>query len=159
MHETGLEAYTTPEIARSALEDLILSLLSLRLDVRVREFAASLITPPSSLALSAALRLLSEIGATQPSPSTPARLRDSPTCDTVELTPLGVHLARLGAPPHLGKALIYGAVLGCLDSVLSVCAALVDRSPFIPTRSGGAEVRASSPARPPARVHCSHRTH
>jgi len=146
MHENGLEAYTTPEIARSALEDLILSLLSLRLDVPIREFASSLITPPSTLALDAALRLLQEIGATQPTPSTLPSQRESPTCDTVELTPLGVHLSRLGVSPHLGKTMIYGAILGCLDDILSVCAALVDRSPFIP-RQGGKSVRVCLGAR------------
>lgn len=40
------------------------------------------------------------------------------------LTPLGVHLAMLPLDCRVGKMLIYGAVFGCLDDMLSIAASL-----------------------------------
>jgi HrpA-like RNA helicase len=43
----------------------------------------------------------------------------------------GCHLSALPCPARVGKMLVYGAVLGCLDPVLSIAAALTCRSPFL----------------------------
>jgi ATP-dependent RNA helicase DHX57 len=40
------------------------------------------------------------------------------------LTPLGEHLAALPLDPRVAKALVYGALLGCLDPMLTVTAAM-----------------------------------
>jgi ATP-dependent RNA helicase DHX36 len=124
-----LEAHQTPEIARCALEELILALLQLNLGMSVEEFCAGLLTPPPALALRASLSHLRDMGAITASARAPA---------DVELTPLGVHLARLNIAPHLGKALLFGAMLQCLDPVLSIAAALADRSPFVSTANSDA---------------------
>jgi HrpA-like RNA helicase len=47
-----------------------------------------------------------------------------------ELTPLGFHLARLPVDPHIGKMIIFGALFGCLDPILTVAACLDYKSPF-----------------------------
>ena len=48
----------------------------------------------------------------------------------VSLNPLGYHLASLPLDVRLGKALIFGALLRCADPVLTIAAALSDRSPW-----------------------------
>ena len=48
-----------------------------------------------------------------------------------ELTALGHHLATLPVDARVGKMLLYAAILGCLDPVLTVAAALSTRSPFV----------------------------
>ena len=45
------------------------------------------------------------------------------------LTSLGRHLARMPMDPRVGKALVYGCLLGCLDPVLTVTAALAHGRP------------------------------
>jgi ATP-dependent RNA helicase DHX29 len=48
-----------------------------------------------------------------------------------ELTPLGYHLAHLPVDVHLGRMLLTGALLQCLDPVLTICASLsLGKSPF-----------------------------
>ena len=47
-----------------------------------------------------------------------------------ELTPLGRHLALLPIDVQLGKVLIYGTILRCIDPILTVAAGMSGRSPF-----------------------------
>ena len=47
------------------------------------------------------------------------------------MTPLGHALALLPMNPQLGKMLLYGVLLGCLDSALTVACAMAYRSPFV----------------------------
>lgn len=49
---------------------------------------------------------------------------------TENLTPLGFHLARLPVEHHIGKLILFGALLGCLDPVLTIAASLSFRDPF-----------------------------
>jgi HrpA-like RNA helicase len=123
MHDF-LAPTTTPEICRAACEDVVLQVLALRLGP-VADFMRSLLDAPPPAALASALCSLAALGATVPAPG-----------GDVELSPLGVHLARLGLPAHLGKALVYGALLRCLDPLLTIVAALADRSPFRPPPHG-----------------------
>ena len=44
-----------------------------------------------------------------------------------QLTLLGRHLAALPLPPRIGKMLLYGALFGCLDPVLTVTCAMAYR--------------------------------
>lgn len=49
-----------------------------------------------------------------------------------ELTALGLHLARMPLDPRVGKILVYGALLGCIDPALTIAAAMsLSRSPFV----------------------------
>ena len=66
--------------------------------------------------------------------SSPARmLRRLGALDTDEaITPLGTHLARMPVDLRVGKMLLYGAMLGCVDPVLTIAAAMsLQRSPFL----------------------------
>ena len=47
------------------------------------------------------------------------------------LTPLGYHLAKLPVDPKVGKMILFGAILSCLDPVLTVASSLGFRDPFI----------------------------
>ena len=59
-------------------------------------------------------------------------LRDVDALDArEELTPLGSHLAQLPVDAAVGKLLIMGAVLDCLDPILGIAASLSYRSPFV----------------------------
>lgn len=46
------------------------------------------------------------------------------------LTALGFHLARLPVEPHIGKLILFGALLGCLDPILTIAASLSFKDPF-----------------------------
>ena len=74
--------------------------------------------PPPVRSINAAIDNLVEIGALRPPPS-------------LGLTTLGYHLANLPLDARLGKMLIYGAVLQCVEPVLTVTAALSYKSPFL----------------------------
>uniref|UniRef100_A0AAQ5ZBL0 RNA helicase n=1 Tax=Amphiprion ocellaris TaxID=80972 RepID=A0AAQ5ZBL0_AMPOC len=53
-----------------------------------------------------------------------------------DLTDLGYHLADLPVDPHLGKMVLCGVVLKCLDPILTIACTLAYRDPFIlPTQS------------------------
>ena len=50
---------------------------------------------------------------------------------SLKLTPLGYHLARIPAPPRIGKLLVMGSLLGCRNVALSVAAGIsTGRTPF-----------------------------
>uniref|UniRef100_A0A8C4E6C3 RNA helicase n=1 Tax=Dicentrarchus labrax TaxID=13489 RepID=A0A8C4E6C3_DICLA len=54
----------------------------------------------------------------------------SQRCVHVNLTALGFHLARLPVEPHIGKLILFGALLGCLDPILTIAASLSFKDPF-----------------------------
>lgn len=83
----------------------------------VEGFLAKCLDSPSPEAISAALRALKSIGAMDAAGR--------------ELTPLGVHLAGLPVDVRVGKMLIYAAMLGCLQPVATIAAAMTSRSPFV----------------------------
>ena len=82
----------------------------------VREFLAQAIEPPPEGAIASALRSLMELDAVDAAD---------------ELTPLGHHLAELPVDARLGKMMLYGAMFGCLDPVLTIAASVGFRSPFL----------------------------
>ena len=118
-----LSQQTTPEIMRTPLESLCLQAKLLRMG-KIVDFMSSLLDPPPQRSLQSALRNLVDIGALQ--------LVRGDDSDDYELTPLGYHVALLPLDVGLAKALIFGAMLRCVDPVLTVVAALSDRSPFRP---------------------------
>lgn len=59
---------------------------------------------------------------------------------TERLTPLGKYLSQLPCDPRIGKMMMMGAVLNCLDSVLTL-AATVDAKPYISNREESMLIR------------------
>ena len=105
-----LAADTKPEVLRSPLEGLCLSLrTALPASVSLADGAEELVTPPDAAALRGAVHALTRLGAL-----------DAHEC----LTPLGLMLARLPMDARLGKALVYACLLRCAGPVLTVAAAL-----------------------------------
>lgn len=81
--------------------------------------------PPSEQSVASALQILQDVGAVVPiigpkTGTTPA-----------QVTPLGLHLAKLPVHVRLGKMLIFGSLFGVLDKVLTIVASLSAKSPFI----------------------------
>ena len=72
------------------------------------DFLSAALDPPNKQNVARAMSILREIEA----------------CDrtSTTLTPLGHHLATLPVDVRLGKMLIFGAIFGCLESIVSrVC--------------------------------------
>lgn len=107
--------YQEPELLRTPLHSLCLQIKSLRLGT-IGDFLAKAMQPPDPLSVRNSVQLLKTIGALD---------------DNEELTNLGIHLANLPVDPRIGKMLIMGAILSCLDPVLSIAAGLTVRDPFM----------------------------
>lgn len=87
----NLQQHGDPEIRRCALDQTLLSLLYLGLERGSGEFLLKLLDPPSEASVNAAVFSLQKLGAVMAS------------TDGLALTPLGMHLAGIPAPPSVGK--------------------------------------------------------
>uniref|UniRef100_A0A1B0AIR8 RNA helicase n=1 Tax=Glossina pallidipes TaxID=7398 RepID=A0A1B0AIR8_GLOPL len=103
-----------PEIRRSRLETVILNLKLLHVS-DLYDFLKSLISAPESLAIQNGINLLKRIGALD--------YHDN-------LTPLGVHLARLPIDPQMGKMILMAGLFRCVDPITSAAAGISFKSPF-----------------------------
>ncbi|NXU44204.1 DHX36 helicase, partial [Drymodes brunneopygia] len=110
-----LDDYQLPEILRTPLEELCLQIKILKLG-GIAYFLSKLMDPPSRDAVMLAINHLMELNALD---------------RQEELTPLGVHLARLPVEPHIGKMILFGALFCCLDPVLTIAASLSFKDPFV----------------------------
>ena len=107
-----------PEIQRIPLEQMVLriKILPLFKSFKVLKVLKSLIEPPQVEAMDSAIVRLKGVGALDAQ------------CD---LTPLGYHLASLPVDVRIGKLMLFGCVFRCMDSALTIAAALSYRSPFL----------------------------
>jgi ATP-dependent helicase HrpA len=104
-------AFTDPEIRRTNLASVILSMLSLRLgDIEAFPF----VDPPDSRFITDGFKLLFELGAVD---------------EAQRLTPVGRKLARLPIDPRLARMVLAGAEQGGLREVLIVVAGLAVQDP------------------------------
>lgn len=110
-----LDNYQLPEIQRTPLEELCLQIKILKLGP-IAVFLRRCVDPPSERAIELAVTHLIDLNALD---------------RNEELTPLGFHLARLPVEPHIGKMILFGALLGCLDPVLTIATSLSFKDPFI----------------------------
>lgn len=115
LRDSLLDDYQLPEIARTPLEELCLQIKILKLG-GIGFFLRKLLDPPSQQAVCLAINHLMELNALD---------------KREELTPLGFHLARLPVEPHIGKMILFGALFGCLDPVLTIAASLSFKDPFL----------------------------
>uniref|UniRef100_UPI003AAEB046 ATP-dependent RNA helicase DHX29 isoform X1 n=1 Tax=Centroberyx gerrardi TaxID=166262 RepID=UPI003AAEB046 len=107
--------YSIPEILRVPLEELCLHIMKCEYG-SPEDFLSRALDAPQPQSVSNAVSLLRRIGACHP--------------DSHLLTPLGQHLASLPVNVKIGKMLIYGAILGCLDPIATIAAAITEKSPF-----------------------------
>ncbi|KAL7848001.1 hypothetical protein AOLI_G00227190 [Acnodon oligacanthus] len=107
--------YSKPEILRVPLEELCLHIMKCEYG-SPEEFLSHSLDAPQQQAVCNAVSLLRKIGACE---------RESHM-----LTPLGQHLACLPVNVKIGKMLIFGAILGCLEPIATIAAAMSEKSPF-----------------------------
>jgi HrpA-like RNA helicase len=111
----ALKAIGQPELLRSDLQETCLSVKAQNFNETVPSFLAQAIEPPSAQAVGAAVQNLVEIEA---------------FTANEDLTPLGRVLSRLPVHPSLGKMIILGVIFRCLDPMITLGAAVNERSLF-----------------------------
>ncbi|KAH9586345.1 Helicase-associated domain [Trypanosoma melophagium] len=120
----ALEDHQLCEMHRVPLESLVLQIYSLNLGDEV-EYLQKALSPPEERAVRSSVKALTTIGAL--------------TLDK-RLTSLGLHLANLPLDVRIGKMIIHGAILHCVDPVLTIAACLAVRSPFLSSMEYQVEV-------------------
>jgi len=105
------EAFTPPEVHRTSLASVVLTMHNLRLG-RVEEFP--FIDPPPERMVKAGYRLLAELGVLD---------------DKQRLTATGQRLARIPADPRIGRMLLAAGTHRCVSEVLTIAAALSIQDP------------------------------
>ena len=116
-----------PEVLRTSLEQLALRTKAV---VGARAIASTLSdmpTPPKPEAVHSAIASLTVLQALD---------------EDENLTPLGQHLVNMPVDARVGKMLLLGVMLRCLDPILTIAAALADRPPFIHPSDAGDRVLA-----------------
>lgn len=91
-----MASHVTPEIHRTPLHEIVLSIKLLGLG-DAEKFLACALEPPPAQSVTEALVLLQEMEALD--------IRD-------ELTPLGTILARLPIEPRMGRMMVLGCIFG-----------------------------------------------
>ena len=115
--EHAMQEHQVPEILRSPLEDVCLEILAVgSVKGGVQDFLKRAVTPPVAQQVTAAMALLSEVGAVS---------------EPEQLTPLGHFLSTLPVDVRLGKILVYGAMFGISDIVIPIVATMSVKSPFL----------------------------
>ncbi|XP_067997447.1 ATP-dependent RNA helicase A isoform X1 [Melanerpes formicivorus] len=110
-----LQTHMTPEMFRTPLHEIALSIKLLRLG-GIGQFLAKAIEPPPLDAVIEAERTLRELDALD---------------SNDELTPLGRILAKLPIEPRLGKMMIMGCIFYVGDAICTISAATCFPEPFI----------------------------
>ncbi|KAK3593313.1 hypothetical protein CHS0354_031372 [Potamilus streckersoni] len=110
-----MRPYTIPELLRVPLEELCLTIMKCNFG-KPEDFLSQALDPPQEQVVARAMTLLHEVGACR---------------DGYSLTALGHHLAALPVHVRIGKMLLYSAIIGCLEPVAVIAAAMTDRSPFL----------------------------
>ncbi|KAH0842951.1 hypothetical protein AYO21_03334 [Fonsecaea monophora] len=116
--EANMAESPAPEMLRTPLEQLCLSVKATGSARNVEEFLASTITPPDSRAVVTALKTLRRMGA----------------LENDRLTGLGTYLAMIPADLRCAKLLVYGVLFDCVESCLTIAAILATKSPFVSPR-------------------------
>ncbi|KAG7397023.1 ATPdependent RNA helicase [Phytophthora boehmeriae] len=139
---SAMDAQLSAEIHRVSLEQLCLQIKKLELG-SIKGFLSKAIEPPKEDAIDAAMQELVDIAAfkTVGGDSSKGSNHD----EQVILTPLGNHLAMLPLDARIGKFLVYGSILRCIEPVAIIAACISSRSPFLVSMSDP-EMRAKQDA-------------
>lgn len=108
-----------PEIQRSSLDATCLNTASMTPE-RVETFLQRAMDPPKEEAVAHSMNRLRKLGAISLNQSSNAEA----------LSPLGVCLSKLPLDPAIGKMLIMGCVMNCLDPVLTAAACISSNDVF-----------------------------
>eukprot|EP01134_Creolimax_fragrantissima_P008550 CFRG8550T1 len=103
-----------PEMKRTPVEELCLMVKVHRLG-KIKPTLARALDPPSASAVENAVAVLTAIGAFD---------------EDEEITHLGTKLAALPLHPRLGRLILYGHLMGCLDAACIIASFLSYKSPF-----------------------------
>jgi ATP-dependent RNA helicase DHX57 len=114
-------AAAEPEMRRVALENLCLQIKAMQLGP-IDKVLGDCLDPPHASSIRSAVTQLSRMGAL--SASTDHE-------DGLALTPLGQAISQLPVDVKLAKCLVFGAILSCLDPLLTIAASLSVRSPWV----------------------------
>ena len=126
---------------RLSLDEVILQILALDLGDPY-EFLAAAVSPPDITSIRNAILFLDSLSAIRVGDEdidvgVETRNKDSKydyenddVIEGVQITPLGYHLATLPVNPKIGKLILYGTLLCCIDPILTIAAALSSKSPF-----------------------------
>lgn len=119
----AMKEYATPEICHISLAEVCLKVKMLANNSPIEEFIMKAIQPPSRTQITFAINYLKNINALDANEN---------------MTILGMHLAHMPIDCALGKAILYGLFLRCLDPVLTIASALSLKDPFLlPTGRSG----------------------
>jgi HrpA-like RNA helicase len=131
----AMPAFLQPEILRTPLEQVVLRLLSLGYHDPQR-MLSTFVDPPNRDSVRRAIDTLRSLDAIETTTTT-SEAKDTPH---LTLSTLGLYLSLLPCEPRIGKMIIVGALLQCLDTVLTL-ASSNDVQPFVMRREIAAEVR------------------
>lgn len=110
----SFEPFETPEILRTRLEELFLTIKVICVK-DLNAFLSTFIDIPDKEVIENSIRFLIRLGALS---------------EKEELTPLGLHLARLVCHPQTGKMLLFSSIFRCFDPISTIAASLAFKSPF-----------------------------
>ncbi|KAG5494055.1 hypothetical protein JKF63_01889 [Porcisia hertigi] len=105
-HFRNLHEFQTPELLRTPLDTLCLTILKLGVGAPPQLLKKAM-EPPLETEVEGAMKRLYDLGATD---------------ERGELTPLGHRLAKLPVEPTTGKTILLGAAFRCLDTALTIAA-------------------------------------
>ncbi|AIN97788.1 RNA editing associated helicase 2, putative [Leishmania panamensis] len=105
-HFRSLHEFQTPELLRTPLDKLCLTILKLEVGAP-QQFLKTAMEPPLESEVDCAMKRLYDLGATD---------------EGGQLTPLGHRLAKLPVEPTIGKTILLGAAFRCLDTALTIAA-------------------------------------
>lgn len=113
----AMDAYTLPELLRVSLSEICLNARILApSEMSIEGFLTKALQPPALNNIRTSIAFLKQIDA----------------LDANErITQLGLHLANMPVDCQLGKAVLYGVLMQCLDPVLTIVSALSVKDPFL----------------------------
>ncbi|KAK9708197.1 putative ATP-dependent RNA helicase ucp12 [Basidiobolus ranarum] len=127
-YDRSFKPYQVPEILRIPLEQLYLHVLAM--DIQdVKAFLSRTIDPPSLDTVNAAVDVLVSL--------------DAISRDSSSLTALGRYMAQIPTDIRIAKMLVFGAIFGCLDSIMNIAGCMSVGSPFISPSDKREEAKAA----------------
>eukprot|EP00656_Telonema_subtile_P008765 TRINITY_DN14097_c0_g1_i5.p1 TRINITY_DN14097_c0_g1~~TRINITY_DN14097_c0_g1_i5.p1 ORF type:complete len:907 (-),score=256.57 TRINITY_DN14097_c0_g1_i5:33-2753(-) len=111
-----MNAHELPEMLRSSVTGLVLQIKTLNIEGGVEEVFSRLVQPPAVASVSSSVHELQELGAMD---------------EDENLTTVGLRLARLPVDVRVGKMLLLGVLLSCVDPVLTIAAIMSHKQPFV----------------------------